>query len=141
MEVACLANNINTISEENGSVSYADDVVAAIAGMAAVEIDGISSMCGNLGNGIAELLGRKTITKGVKVEVGKEEAAIDIYVNVEYGALIPSVTEKVQTNVKKAVETMTGLKVIEVNVHVQGVHVEGEEEPKEEKKQEEKRVK
>jgi uncharacterized alkaline shock family protein YloU len=140
MEVACLANNIKTTNEENGSLSYADDVVAAIAGMAAVEIDGIASMCGNLGNGIAELLGRKTITKGVKVEVGKEEAAIDIYVIVEYGALIPSVTDSVQTNVKKAVETMTGLRVIEVNVHVQGVHVEGKEEIKEEK-HEDKRVK
>jgi len=135
-----LANNIKTTNEENGSLSYADDVVAAIAGMAAVEIDGIASMCGNLGNGIAELLGRKTITKGVKVEVGKEEAAIDIYVIVEYGALIPSVTDSVQTNVKKAVETMTGLRVIEVNVHVQGVHVEGKEEIKEEK-HEDKRVK
>jgi len=128
-----LANNINTINEENGSLSYADDVVAAIAGMAAVEIDGIYSMCGNLGNGIAELLGRKTITKGVKVEVGKEEAAIDLYVIVEYGALIPSVTDRVQSNVKKAVETMTGLRAIEINVHVQGVHVEGSEEKKEEK--------
>lgn len=135
-----MANNIKTTNEENGSLSYADDVVAAIAGMAAVEIDGIASMCGNLGNGIAELLGRKTITKGVKVEVGKEEAAIDIYVIVEYGALIPSVTDSVQTNVKKAVETMTGLRVIEVNVHVQGVHVEGKEEIKEEK-HEDKRVK
>ena len=135
-----MANNINTINEENGSLSFADDVVAAIAGMAAVEIDGVYSMSGNLGNGIAELFGKKAVTKGVKVEVGKEEAAIDLYVVVNYGALIPMVTDKVQTNVKKAVETMTGLKVVEINVHVDGVHVDGEEEKTEEPK-DDKRVK
>jgi uncharacterized alkaline shock family protein YloU len=144
-----LADKINTINEEHGVLSYADDVIATISGLAAVEIDGVSSMCGNIGNGIAELLGRKTITKGVKVEVGKEEAAIDLFLIVEYGAKIPSVIDKVQKNVTKAVETMTGLKVVEVNVNVQGVHITNEEEKvdkseqveKKEKKVSEKRVK
>jgi len=139
VEDIILANNINTINEENGSLSYADDVVASIAGMAAVEIDGIHSMSGNFGNGIAELFGKKAAaTKGVQVEVGHEEAAVDLYVVVQYGALIPAVTEKVQANVKKAIETMTGLDVVEVNVHVDGVHVplnkEGKEEPTDDKR-------
>jgi len=146
---------INTINEENGVLSYADDVVATIAGLAAVEIDGVASMCGNIGSGISELFGKKSITKGVKVEVGKEEAAIDLFLIVEYGALIPIVTGKVQKNVIKSVETMTGLKVVEVNVTIQGVHITKEEvaivepvealdkevEEKKEKKSEKKRVK
>jgi len=139
--------NINTINEEHGVLSYADDVVATIAGLAAVEIEGVASMCGNIGNGIAELLGKKTITKGVKVEVGKEEAAVDLFLIVEYGATIPSVIDKVQKNVKKSIETMTGLKVVEVNVAVQGVHIEHEAEPvleeeesKEKKEKKEKKV-
>ncbi len=83
-------------------------------------------MSGGFSEGLAELLGRKNLTKGVKVEVGKEECAIDVFIVVKYGTQVPVISAKIQENVKKAVETMTGLKVVETNVHVQGVHIEKE---------------
>ena len=114
-----------------GSVKIADEVVSIIAGLAATEIDGIAGMSGGLVGGIAEMLGRKNFSKGVKVEVGEREAAIDLYIIVKYGVRIPDVALAAQENIKRAIETMTGLSVVEVNVHVQGVHFP-EEEPVEE---------
>ena len=118
-------NEISYIEETNktGTISYANDVIAIIAGLAATEIAGISGMSGGITSGIAEMLGRKNLTKGVKVEVGTEETAIDLNVIVDYGVQIHKVAFDVQENVKKAVETMTGLHVVEVNVYVQGVNV------------------
>ena len=119
-------NEINYIEEaanKAGTISYANDVIAIIAGLAATEIPGISGMSGGISSGIAELLGRKNLTKGVKVEVGTEETAIDLNVIVDYGVQIHKVAFEVQENVKKAVETMTGLHVVEVNVYVEGVNV------------------
>ena len=119
-------NEINYIEEaanKAGTISYANDVIAIIAGLAATEIPGISGMSGGISSGIAELLGRKNLTKGVKVEVGTEETAIDLNVIVDYGVQIHKVAFEVKENVKKAVETMTGLHVVEVNVYVQGVNV------------------
>ena len=119
-------NEINYIEEaanKAGTISYANDVIAIIAGLAATEIPGISGMSGGISSGIAELLGRNNLTKGVKVEVGTEETAIDLNVIVDYGVQIHKVAVEVQENVKKAVETMTGLHVVEVNVYVQGVNV------------------
>ncbi|MEL7564231.1 MAG: Asp23/Gls24 family envelope stress response protein [Dehalobacterium sp.] len=106
---------------EGGSVRIADDVVAIIAGLAATEVEGVAGMSGGIAGGIAEMLGRKNLSKGVKVEVGETEAAVDIFVIVTYNVRIPDVALKIQENVKKAIETMTGLKVVEINVHVQGV--------------------
>lgn len=112
----------NIIGGNNtGSVKIANDVVATIAGLAATEIEGIAGMSGGIAGGIAELLGRKNLTKGVKVEVGESEVAIDIYIIVEYGSIIPQVAQKVQDKVKNAVESMTGLKAKFINVHIQGV--------------------
>lgn len=119
-------NNVNYIEEASnkaGTISYANDVIAIIAGLAATEIAGISGMSGGITSGIAELLGRKNLTKGVKVELGTEETAIDLNVVVDYGVQIHKVAFEVQENVKRAVETMTGLRVVEVNVYVQGVNV------------------
>lgn len=92
-------------------------------------------MSGGIAGGIAEILGRKNFSKGVKVEVGEKEAAVDLYIIVKYGIRIPEVALAAQENVKRAIETMTGLSVIEVNVHVQGVGF-----PEEEPKPEEARV-
>lgn len=116
-------NDMNTREEQNGSISFANDVVATIAGLATVEIEGVAGMSGGFSGGLAELLGRKNLTKGVKVEVGKEECAVDLYIVVEYGVEIPLMCEKIQTNVKKAVETMTGLRIVEINIHIQGVRI------------------
>jgi len=110
-----------------GSLKIANEVVAVIAGLAATEVSGVAGMSGGIVGGIAEMLGRKNLSKGVKVEVGEKEAAVDIYLIVEYGSYIPQVAENVQANVKKSIENMTGLSVVEVNVYVQGVRFHQEE--------------
>jgi len=110
-----------TLSSELGAIRIADEVVSIVAGLAATEIDGVASMSGGIAGGIAEALGKKNFSKGVKVDVGDEEAAVELFLIVRYGARIPDVAWAVQENVKKAIESMTGLKVIRVNVHVQGV--------------------
>lgn len=104
-----------------GTIRIADEVVGIVAGLAATEIPGVAGMSAGLVGGIAEMLGKKNLSKGVKVEVGEKEAAIDLYIIVEYGIRIPDVALKVQENVKRAIESMTGLDVVEVNIHIQGV--------------------
>jgi uncharacterized alkaline shock family protein YloU len=104
-----------------GTIRIANEVVAIIAGLAATEIDGVAGMSGGIAGGIAEKLGRRNLARGVKVEVGEREAAVDLFVIVGFGVRIPDVSLRVQESVKKAIESMTGLAVIEVNVHVQGV--------------------
>lgn len=104
-----------------GTIRIADEVVSIIAGLAATEIDGVAGMSGGIAGGIAEILGRKNFSKGVKVEVGEKEAAIDLYIIVKYGVRIPDIALSVQEGVKNAIENMTGLNAVEVNVHVQGV--------------------
>ena len=111
-------------TEEYGKVTFADEVVAIIAGLAATEIQGVAAMSGGIAGGIVEKLGKKNLSKGVKVEVGEKETAIDLFIIVDYGVRIPELAWNVQENVKKAVETMTGLNVIEVNIHIQGVNFE-----------------
>lgn len=106
-----------------GVIRIANEVIAVIAGLAAVETEGVSGMSGGIAGGIAEMIGRKNLGKGVKVVVGEKETAVDLYIIVEYGARIPEVAWKVQDSVKKAIESMTGLDVVEVNVHVQGVQI------------------
>jgi uncharacterized alkaline shock family protein YloU len=119
-----LAGNSFNKEEKNGTISFADDVIATIAGLAATEVEGIAGMSGGIMGGIAEILGKKNLTKGVKVEVGQEETSIEVSVIVDYGVEIHKVCENVQKNVKKALETMTGLRVLAVNINVQGVRVE-----------------
>lgn len=114
-------NQLIIKGSDSGSVKISDDVVKIIAGMAAMEIQGVSGMSGGIAGGIAEKLGRKNLSRGVKAEVGEKEATIDIFVIVEYGAQIKDVACQIQTKVKNAVESMTGLRVLEVNVNVQGV--------------------
>jgi len=109
------------LKSELGTVRIANEIVGTIAGLAAAEVPGVAGMSGGIAGGIAEMLGRKNLSKGVKVEVGEREAAIDLYVVLDYGVRIADVAKQMQTSVKRAVEEMTGLTVIEVNVHVQGV--------------------
>ena len=110
-----------TLPSELGAILIADEVVSIISGLAATEVEGVAGMSGGIGEGIAEALGRKNLSKGVKVESGEQEVTIDLSLIVEYGSRIPDVGWKVQEKVKNAVETMTGLAVLNVNVHVQGV--------------------
>ncbi|MHB9946468.1 Asp23/Gls24 family envelope stress response protein [Clostridium botulinum] len=107
-----------------GIVKISDEVVGVIAGLAATEIKGIVGMSSGVVGGITQILkGKKNISKGVKVNVGEESASIDLYVVVEYGVKIPEVAQKVQEGVKRSVETMTGLTVSSVNIHVQNVMI------------------
>jgi len=110
---------------EGGSITYANEVIAIIAGMAANEVEGVAQMVNN--SSIADLFGRtKPVTRGVKVEVGSEEASIDLVLTVEYGKPIQKVCVDVQESVRKAIESMTGLHVVKVDVHVVGVSFEKE---------------
>ncbi len=119
-----MEENFQNVVNEIGAIRITDEVVAIIAGIAATEVPGVAGMSGGIAGGIAEALGRKNLSKGVKVEAGEKEAAIDLYIIVEYGFRIPDVAWSIQEKVKKAVETMTGLSVIEVNIHIMGVNIE-----------------
>jgi uncharacterized alkaline shock family protein YloU len=136
MEVFVLNEFSNNEDIEHGTVKIADDVVAIIAGIAATEVEGVAGMSGGITGGITEMLGMKNLSKGVKVEVGDQEAAIDLYIIVEYGSNISELGKKVQENVKNTLETMTGLNIIEVNVNILGVNI-----PRESKVETEPRVK
>lgn len=118
---------------EMGSIQIAPEVIEVIAGLATVEIPGVAGMSGGFAGDIAELLGRKNLSKGVKVEVGQREASIDVSIVIEYGERIPEIASDIQQNVKQAIHSMTGLNVVEVNVHIHDVHFgeldEEEEEP------------
>ncbi|MBD2862598.1 MULTISPECIES: Asp23/Gls24 family envelope stress response protein [Paenibacillus] len=117
------------MSAENqpGMIRISDDVVATIAGLAALETQGVAAMSGGISEGLAKRLSGKNVQKGVSVEVGQLEAAIDLRVIVHYGSIIQSVCRSLQENVKEAVENMTGLNVVEVNVKVEGVAFKEEE--------------
>lgn len=111
--------------EENiGVVKISDEVVSVIANIAAEEINGVSDLQSLAGNNISQLLkGKKTSGKNVKVTLNEEYAIIDLNLAVEYGVKIPEVVASVQENVKRTVETMTGLKVSSVNVNVQSIYI------------------
>lgn len=114
--------------ENNANIKISDDVIAIIAGVAASEVQGVAEMSGGFAGGISEVLsGKKNLSKGIKVESGEKETKIDVNIIVEYGIRIPDVAFEIQNRVKKAVESMTGLKVVEVNVHIQGVSTENME--------------
>ncbi len=129
----------NKVNEENGEVvelqeeikteqegiQISNDVIAVIAGVAVSEVSGVAGMAGGFAGGITEVLsGKKNLAKGIKVEATETEAKIDVNIIVEYGTRIPDVAYEIQNRVKKAVESMTGLDVEEVNVHVQGVNTQ-----------------
>ena len=110
--------------EKLGEVQIADEVVAIIAGLAATEVEGVDSMAGNITNELVGKLGMKNLSKGVKVDVTEEHVSVDISLNVKYGYKIPDVCEKVQERVKTAIENMTGLMGLDVNVKIAGVNME-----------------
>ena len=110
-------------TEENEGIQISNDVIAVIAGVAVSEVQGVSSMAGGFAGGISEVLsGKKNLAKGIKVDKDENKVKIDVNIIVEYGTRIPDVAFDIQNRVKTSVENMTGLKVEEVNVHVQGVN-------------------
>lgn len=128
-------NNNNEEHETENNIKIADDVIAIIAGVAVSEVSGVASMAGGFPGISAVLGGKKNLAKGIKVEVVDKEAKIDVNIIVEYGIRIPDIAFEIQNRVKKAVENMTGLKVAEVNVHVQGVRTDIENNEEENKQE------
>ena len=120
-------NTYKIESDENlGEVQIADEVVAIIAGLAAMEVEGVSSMAGNITNELMSKVGVKGLTKGVKVEVFNHQVRAELAVLMEYGYNIPATSQKVQERVKNAIENMTGLEVSDVNISIAGVALEEE---------------
>ena len=124
-----MADNRKTFkikSDQVGDVRVADEVVAIIAGLATTEVEGVSSMAGNITNEIVSKLGMKNLSKGILVEVMENEVKVDVAINISYGYSIPEVSSKVQDKVKTANENMTGLNVSVVNVRIAIVDMAGD---------------
>ena len=107
-----------------GNIRIADDVVASIAGIAAIEVEGVSKLAGNISKELVGKLGKKNLANGVKIAINEGHVTVDISLELEYGNSIKTVSENVQTKVKQAVETMTGLTVSVVNVVISGIKLE-----------------
>lgn len=116
-------------SGEIGSVEIADEVVAIIAGLAATEIEGVDSMAGNITKELVGRLGMKNLSKGVKIQMMDTSVSVDLALNIKYGYNIPEVATAVQEKVTSAIENMTGLEVLDVNVKISNVHLQPAEEP------------
>ena len=128
--------NVEEINEDNSGIQISNDVVAVIAGVAVSEVRGVASMQGGFAGGIGEVLsGKKNLAKGIRVETEDGKVKIDVNIIVEYGTRIPDIAFEIQNRVKKSIENMTGLKVTEVNVHVQGVSIETEKKQEETQKE------
>ena len=125
-----LTTTVELDSTANGTVSFATDVVATIAGLAATEVEGVAAMINNGNLGLVDMLrknqGNRTMTRGVKVEINGNQVRVQLNVTVDYGSPVPTVAREIQDNVKKAIETMTGLDVPEINIYVQGISFEKE---------------
>ena len=114
------------MEDNQGDVVIADEVIGVIAGLAAIEIEGVASMAGNATKELISKLGKKLLSKGVKVDVLESVVSIAISINLKYGYNVMSVSKKVQEKVKATVESMTGLTVADVNVRIAGVEVDAE---------------
>ena len=110
--------------DKSGTVHVAGEVVAIIARLAATEVDGLSSLTGNITNELVSKLGMKNLSKGVKVEVTDDSVEVNLSLNIAYGYSIPEVSGRVQERVKAAIENMTGLQVLEVNIRIASVDME-----------------
>lgn len=125
------ASDVRLNTNSNGMVYFASDVVATIAGLAVTEVEGVANTVGASG-GLTEIFMRRALsnsrnlTRGIKVEISDNAVAVDVTIVVEYGFPVPEVAQGIQENVKKAIETMTGMSVKSVDVHVTGVSFERE---------------
>jgi len=110
--------------EEKGSINISEEVIAIIAANAALETEGVAALSASLGKDLAELLGKKNLSKGVKITADETGVKADVFILVKIGTSVNKVGAQVQENVHSAIESMTGVKVMEVNVHVSGVWLE-----------------
>ncbi len=106
-----------------GTVKIADDVVAMIAALAAMEVDGVTAMNGNVANEILSKVGVKGLAKGVRVDIFNKKVKVELAITMEYGFHIPATCQRVQNKVKSAIENMTGLEVTDVNIRISGIHM------------------
>jgi uncharacterized alkaline shock family protein YloU len=113
----------NNLQVREDRIRISDEVIATIAGIAASEVEGVTSMSGGLADGIAGMLGKKNLGKGVKVELGEKQVEIELSAVVEYGCKIHIVAREIQKKVRETVEDMTGLKVIGIDVNVVGINI------------------
>jgi len=113
----------NSAKEITSSIQISEEAIAAIAGLAATDIDGVASMAGNLTNELIAKLGIVSASKGVQINMGDDCVSINLSLNVEYGCCIPEVCQLVSDKVRDQVENMTGLSVTEVNVHIAGINM------------------
>ncbi|MDE7427784.1 MAG: Asp23/Gls24 family envelope stress response protein [Lachnospiraceae bacterium] len=109
--------------EKAGTVKIADDVVAMIAALAATEVDGVAAMSGNLTNELLSKVGVKGLSRGARVEVSGKKVKAELAITIEYGYNIPVTCQRVQAKVKSAIENMTGLEVLDVNIRIAGINV------------------
>ena len=109
--------------QDNGQITYANEVISTIVSVATTEVDGISAIAGNSG-----LLGKGKLPRGVRVDMNGEDVSVDVSVTVDYGMPIQKVGRSAQENVRKSIESMTGLHVEKVDLHVVGVSFEKENE-------------
>lgn len=117
--------------EIDTNLNISEDVIGIIAGLAASEVEGIAGMTLGFVDGINQILGgNKKYSKGVKIELEGKKVTIDLYVNVKYGVRIPDIAWAAQNAVKSAVENMTGLDVVAVNINVQGITFDKKEDTK-----------
>ncbi|API90504.1 hypothetical protein J32TS6_02330 [Virgibacillus pantothenticus] len=117
------------VSDDNlGKVEIAPEVIEVIAGLAASEVDGLYAMRGNFASGVVERFGKKSHSKGVKVELTDNGIVIDLYVILQFGVSIPNVAQMIQSNIRQTLKNMTALEIDEINVHVVGIQMDATEE-------------
>lgn len=104
-----------------GEVQIAEEVVSIIAALAATEVKGVASVGGNITNELAGKLGAKNLSKGVKLTVLENVVTVDLTLNIEFGRNLLETSKKVQERVKSSIESMTGLEVADVNIHIANV--------------------
>ena len=131
-----MSEDVNVAQEQFGTITFANEVIATIAGLAACDIPGVAGMSGGFVGGITEMLGKKNLSKGVKVAVEENKVTVDFQIIVDYGVRVPEVCANIQESVTKALETMTGLTVEAINIMIQGVKFKEISAPAAQEKQE-----
>ena len=119
-----MAENYITCREENGSINISEDVISGMVRAAVAEVDGVAGLSNTAGSELAELIGLKTLPKGVKVQFVDEKIVVDTIVTVMYGFNIVEVAKQVQDKVMTAVQAATGIEQAEIHVHVSGIAFE-----------------
>lgn len=119
-----MGDNYISCHEENGSINISEDVISSMVKTVAAEVEGVSGISGTAGSELAELIGLKTLTKGIKVQFVDDKIIVDVIITVNYGYNIVNVAKSVQEKIVSVMQSTTGIDNIEVNVHVSGIAFE-----------------